>query len=106
MATLRGMPATLIANAAAPSRSSDQTGIRLGVLGSSLGRRPGNAKGTRNAIATVSTASAPNAQRQEPNWANSPPAAGPSRVPTPHIAETRADAFVHNDGGRAELITA
>ena len=57
-------------------------------------------------MATVRIASAPNAQRHEPNWANRPPAAGPTMVPTPHIAETSADAFVHNDCGRAELITA
>ncbi len=50
--------------------------------------------------------STPNAQRHEPNWANRPPAAGPTSVPTPHIADTSADALVHNDCGSAELMTA
>ena len=28
---------------------------------------------------------------------NSPPVAGPTSVPTPHIADTSADALVHSD---------
>ena len=58
------------------------------------------------AIAAVSTTSTPNAQRHELNWANRPPAAGPTRVPTPHIADTNADALVHSELGSAVLITA
>ncbi len=102
-ATLRGRLATLTANAAAPSSSSDHTGIRSRT-GTSV--RAGNANGTSTAIATANTTSTPNAQRHEPYCANRPPAAGPSSVPTPHIAETRADALVHRDGGSVELITA
>jgi hypothetical protein len=62
--------------------------------------------GTRIAIAAVNTTRIPNAQRHELNWANSPPAAGPTSVPTPHIADTSAEAFVHNVLGKAVLITA
>src|SRR4051794_31323157 len=100
------MPATLIASAAAPSRSSDHTGIRLPRLGPVFDERPGKANGTSTAMITVRIASTPKAQRHEPNWANSPPAAGPARVPTPHIAVTTADALVYNDCGRAALMTA
>ena len=57
-------------------------------------------------MAAVKMTSTPNAQRHELNWANKPPAAGPARVPTPHIAETNADALVHNELGSAVLITA
>ncbi len=58
------------------------------------------------AIATVRMTSTPNAQRHELNWANKPPAAGPTSVPTPHIADTNAEALVHNELGSAVLITA
>ena len=72
----------------------------------SASRRAGNATGTRPAIATVRITSTPNAQRHEPNCANSPPAAGPTSVPTPHIADTNAEALVHNVLGSAVLMTA
>ena len=48
----------------------------------------------------------PKAQRQIPNWANIPPMAGPTITLTPHIADTSADALVHNQFGSAALITA
>ncbi len=55
---------------------------------------------------SVKIASDPKAQRQIPNWANRPPIAGPMITATPHIADTKADALVHNQFGSAELITA
>ncbi len=39
-------------------------------------------------------------------WAKIPPIAGPTITLTPHIADTSADALVHNQFGRAALITA
>ena len=48
----------------------------------------------------------PKAQRHKPNWANSPPAAGPTTVATPHIAETNADALVHSARGSVVVISA
>ncbi|SKU21939.1 Uncharacterised protein [Mycobacteroides abscessus subsp. abscessus] len=50
--------------------------------------------------------SVPNAHRQSPHWAKRPPAAGPAKVPTPHIAEVSADARVHRRCGSAKLMTA
>ena len=94
----------LTANAAEPSSSRDHTGIRSRTSGASV--RAGSANGTSTAIAAAKATRTPNAQRHELYCANRPPAAGPSKVPTPHIAETSADAFVHNDCGRAELMTA
>ena len=100
-------PATLIASAAAPSNSSDHTGIRgIADGGPSLGRRAGSAPGTRAAMAAVMITNDPKAQRQIPNWANIPPTAGPMMTLTPHIADTRADARVHSQFGSAELMTA
>ena len=58
------------------------------------------------AISAVRIAIAPNAHRQNPNWANSPPVAGPTTVATPHIADTSAEPRVHSDRGSAELISA
>jgi len=46
------------------------------------------------------------AHRHSPNWANSPPVAGPTTVATPHIADTSADALVHSERGSAALMTA
>jgi hypothetical protein len=57
-------------------------------------------------MAVVIITSTPKAHRHELYWANNPPAAGPTIVPTPHIAETRAEAFVHNALGSAVLMTA
>ena len=59
-------------------------------------RRAGNATGTSPAIATVRIASDTESPTPEPNWANKPPTAGPTSVPTPHIADTNAEALVHN----------
>lgn len=71
------------------------------------GSRPlGSATGTKTDIVVVTTSRATKAQRHEPYWANRPPAAGPTSVPTPHIADTRADALVHSALGSAVLITA
>src|SRR5690349_10315815 len=100
------MPATLTARAAVPSRTSDQMGIGLRGSPTSASPRAGRATGTRTAITAVRITRTPKAQRQEPNWAKSPPAAGPTSVPTPHIAETSAEALVHNELGSAVLITA
>ena len=72
----------------------------------SLFARDGNAPGTNAAIAIVAIASDPKAQRQIPNWANTPPIAGPMMTLTPHIADTNADARVHSQFGSAALITA
>ena len=104
---MRGTWATLIVNAAIPNSSSDHTGI-LSTGAASLGstRPAGSTLGTSTAIAAVSTAIATNAQRHSPNWAKKPPAAGPSTVATPHIADTSAEALVHSERGRAVLITA
>ena len=55
---------------------------------------------------TVMITNDPKAQRQIPNWAKIPPIAGPMITLTPHIADTNADALVHNQFGSAELITA
>ena len=66
----------------------------------------GNTIGTSRAIAAVRITNIPNAQRHEPNWENRPPAAGPSSVPTPHIADTNAEALVHKELGSAVLMTA
>ena len=55
---------------------------------------------------TVRITNDPKAQRQIPNWAKIPPIAGPMITLTPHIADTNADALVHNQFGSAELITA
>ena len=104
---VRCTPATLTASAAAPSSSSDDTGIRVSAAGAgSVLSRAGSAPGTSTAIATVAIAIDPKAQRQIPNWANTPPIAGPMMTLTPHIADTRADARVHSRLGRAALITA
>ena len=54
----------------------------------------------------VMIAREPKAQRQIPNWANTPPMAGPTITLTPHIADTNADARVHSQLGKAALITA
>ena len=91
------MPATLTASAAAPSSSSDQTGIGMRASSTSASRRAGSAIGTRPAITTVSITSTPNAQRHEPYWANSPPRRGPDQRPDPHIADTSAEALVHSE---------
>src|ERR1700722_1022457 len=107
-----GMPATLTERAAAPSNSSDLTGIDVGTESArssstrSSSPRAGSAIGTSTAIAAVRITRTPNAQRHELNWANRPPAAGPANVPTPHIADTSAEALVHNELGSAVLITA
>ena len=87
-----------------PSNNSDHTGMFHGAR--RVASRLGSASGTSTAIAPARMANAPNAQRHNPNWANSPPAAGPSSVPTPHIADTNADALVHSHGGNTALITA
>ena len=100
-----GIPATLTINAAAPSSSSDHTGTRITVAPPAP-ERPGRASGTSTVIAIVRMTSAPKAHRHEENWAKSPPAAGPSRVPTPHMADTNAEALVHSARGSAALITA
>ena len=101
------MPATLTDSAAAPSNSSDHTGTDVRTDSSrSASPRAGSTIGTSTAIAAVRIASTPNAQRHEPNWANRPPAAGPTSVPTPHIADTSAEALVHNELGSAVLMTA
>src|SRR6185312_11230246 len=84
-------PARLMASAAAPSNNSDHTGIRANARGvTSDSRRDGNALGTSAAIAAVTIASDPKAQRQIPNWANRPPMAGPMMTLMPHIADTNA----------------
>ena len=103
----RCTPATLIASAAAPSSSSDHTGI-LGIAGRSpsFRRRAGRALGTSAAMTAVMIANDPKAQRQIPNWAKIPPMAGPMITLTPHIADTSADARVHSQLGSAALITA
>ncbi|SHW93896.1 Uncharacterised protein [Mycobacteroides abscessus subsp. abscessus] len=103
--TLRWMPATLIAMAATPRITNDHSGIRNGSRSRSADL-PGRLNGTSTITATVRIASAPNAQRHTPNCANKPPDDGPSSVPTPHIADTKADAFGQSDCGRAVLITA
>ena len=104
---LCGTSATLTVSAAAPNNKSDQTGI-FGSGAAPLGstRPAGSTIGTSAAIAAVSIATAPNAQRHSPNWAKKPPVAGPIIVATPHIADTSAEARVHNACGRAALITA
>src|SRR6202012_2654759 len=105
-----GISATLTVSAAAPNNSSDHTAIFS--AGPALKmpvwspRPAGSTIGTSAAIAAVSTATAPNAQRHSPNWAKKPPIAGPTTVATPHIADTSADARVHNACGSAALITA
>src|SRR3954462_536052 len=101
-----GIPATLTTRAAAPRRISDQTGIGTRGSSASASPRAGRAIGTSAAIAAVIITNAPKAQRHELNWAKSPPAAGPTSVPTPHIADTSAEALVHNELGSAVLITA
>lgn len=102
---LCGICATLTASAATPMISSDQTGTFI--LGMPVvGLTRASATGTNRAISTVRTAIATNAQRQMPNCANRPPVVGPTTVATPHIADTSAEPRVHNQRGRAELMTA
>src|SRR5215211_6854829 len=98
---VRWIPATLTTSAAAPSSSSDHTGTRMPPGTTPSGRRAGNAPGTRTTTTAVMIANEPKAQRHIPNWANRPPAAGPTRVLTPHIADTNADARVHSEAGSA-----
>ena len=104
----RCTPATLIASAAAPSSSSDHTGMRGIADGArSLGCRAGRAPGTSSRHGRgQDRPDDPKAQRQIPNWAKIPPIAGPMITLTPHIADTSADALVHSQLGSAELITA
>ena len=61
---------------------------------------------TKGVDVVIMNANDPKAQRQIPNWANTPPTAGPTMTLTPHIADTSADARVHNQFGSAALITA
>ena len=106
IAVSRTTPAALMSNAATPSRSSDHTGIPRCTGDARAPGRAGSESGTRTAITATMTTSTPKAQRHELYWANSPPAAGPTSVPTPHMADTSAEAFVHSTTGSAVLITA
>ncbi len=96
--------ATLTARAAAVSRASETSGI----LPAARDPRAcaGRANGTAAATASVQTSNAPNAHRQAWNWANTPPTAGPAKVPTPHIADTSAAARLQRRSGRALFSTA
>ena len=100
----------LTASAAAPINISDQYGT--GCRGSSGGGAPSSFSPFRStfntsiAIRAVSVAIKTNAQRQSPNWANSPPVTGPTNVATAHIVDTSAEPRVQSHCGSTELISA
>ena len=104
---LCGSDATLTVSAAAPSRTTEGTGIRAAarsVTGSppSMVSRPGASP----AIATLSIASRPNAHRHAPNCANTPPIAGPINAPIPHVEAAMAEPRLQSERGSTALITA
>ena len=56
-------------------------------------------------IQTAKGTNIQNAPRHSENCAHRPPKAGPSRVATPHIADTNAIARGHNSSARARRTT-
>ena len=104
--TFVGTWATLIVNAAVPSRTIDHTGTCNVGAAPPESMRAGSTRGTSTTIGTARIAMTPNAQRHRPNCAKRPPAVGPITVATPHIADTSAEALVHSERGRAVLISA
>ncbi len=96
-------PATLTATVAAVTSSSDTTGTGARVVPCPP---RGSARGTSTPHTAAITAIATNASRQPPNCANSPPSAGPTKLPTPYIADISALPRVHNRCGSADRTAA
>ena len=106
-AMLCGSDATLTVSAAAPSRTTEGTGI-LAAARSVTGSPPSmvSRPGASPAIATLSIASRPNAHRHAPNCANRPPIAGPINAPIPHVEAAMAEPRLQSERGSMALITA
>jgi len=97
---LRASPETLRTAAAAPTSSTDTSGKRSRASGGA--GVAGSARRTPGATTAVAAAIAPKAHRQCPSSAKTPPTAGPTSRPAPHIIEITALARGH--AGRGSVV--
>ena len=96
-AAARCTPATLTTKAAEPSSSSDDTGIRGSPRAAGRSVRAGSANGTSTAITAVNEHQGTESPAPRTELGEQPARGGPEQMPTPHIADTSAEALVHNE---------